>query len=247
MSSNILEAKALTKTYPGRSMPVLKDINFSVKKGEFLCLTGPSGCGKTTLIRCIAGFEDFEGEITVNCRRRNKPGTDRIMVFQDFNQLFPWKTVLQNVDFNLKQSGIKDRRERLRICREYLSMVEMWDYRDYYPHQLSGGMKQRVAIAKSLSLRPDILLMDEPFASLDGLTRRKLHNELISIYEKENLTVIFITHNVQECLLLGTRIMIMRSGGIRLDMTNDLERPVTPATEHYGEYWEKIKNAIEGK
>ena len=175
------------------------------------------------------------------------PMFGQIMVFQDFNQLFPWKTVLKNVEFNLKQSGIKDKQERLNICKEYLSMVEMWDYRDYYPHQLSGGMKQRVAIAKSLALKPDILLMDEPFASLDGLTKRKLHNELLSIYEKEKLTVIFITHNLQECLLLGTRILIMQSGGIQLDMINELERPVTPATEHYGEYWEKIKNAIENK
>lgn len=125
-------------------------------------------------------------------------------------------------------------------------MVEMWPYRGYYPHQLSGGMKQRVAIAKSLALRPSILLMDEPFASLDGITKRKLHNELLSIYEKKRLTVVFVSHNLQECLQLGTRIMILHGGDIHLDMVNDLDRPVTPATPRYGEYWERVKNALDG-
>ena len=223
--SKLLEVKGITKNYhdaPG-SRNIINDLDLTVEKGDFICILGPSGCGKTTLIRCIAGFESCEGEILVDGKRVDGPGTDRIMVFQDFNQLFPWKTVKKNIQY----------------------LVGLGDKGDLYPHQLSGGMKQRVAIAKGLALNPKMILMDEPFASLDAMTRNKLQAELWRIKEKENATVIFITHNIQEALVLGTRVILMsRKGEIKIDMKNDIPKPVTPASEGYGQMWKKFNDAL---
>lgn len=225
---------------------ILTGVDVSVNRGDFVCILGPSGCGKTTLLRCIAGFEDFDGEIFVNGDKKMKPDTDRIVVFQDFNQLFSWKTVEKNVQYPLQVKGIKDKKKRKQISDKYLEMVGLKDYATYYPHQLSGGMKQRVAIARSLALKPELVLMDEPFASLDAMTRRHLQGELMKIHEKENCTVIFITHNIQEALMLGTRILLMnRQGKVELDMPNPLNRPVTPASEGFGEMWEKLSTSLE--
>ena len=213
--SKLLEVKKLTKNYHDApdSRDIIKDLDLTVNQGDFLCILGPSGCGKTTLIRCIAGFEDYEGDILVDGVKVDKPGIDRIMVFQDFNQLFPWKTVKKNIQYPLKVNGLKDKAELERIAQEHLDMVGLSDKGDLYPHQLSGGMKQRVAIAKGLALNPKIILMDEPFASLDAMTRNKLQAELLRIKEKENATVIFITHNIQEALVLGNRVMLMSRRG----------------------------------
>ena len=181
--SRLLEVKNLTKNYHDSpdSRNILSSLELSVDQGEFLCILGPSGCGKTTLIRCIAGFEDYEGEILVEGQKVDKPGIDRIMVFQDFNQLFPWKTVKKNIQYPLKVNGLKDKAELERIAEEHLDLVGLSGKGDLYPHQLSGGMKQRVAIAKGLALNPKIILMDEPFASLDAMTRNKLQVELLRI------------------------------------------------------------------
>ncbi len=245
--SRLLEVKRLTKNYhdsPG-SRDIIKDLDLTVDQGDFLCILGPSGCGKTTLIRCIAGFEDYEGEILVDGVKVDKPGIDRIMVFQDFNQLFPWKTVRKNIQYPLKVNGLKDKKELDRIAQEHLDMVGLSDKGDLYPHQLSGGMKQRVAIAKGLALNPKIILMDEPFASLDAMTRNKLQAELLRIKEKENATVIFITHNIQEALVLGNRVMLMsRNGEIKIDIENKIPKPVTPASEGYGQMWKMFNDAL---
>lgn len=245
--SKLLEIKGLRKNYhdsPG-SKDILKNLDLTVNKGDFLCILGPSGCGKTTLIRCIAGFEDYEGEILVDGEKVTKPGIDRIMVFQDFNQLFPWKTVRKNIEYPLKINGMKDKAEREKIAQEHLELVGLKDYGNFYPHQLSGGMKQRVAIAKGLALNPKIILMDEPFASLDAMTRNKLQEELWKIKEKENATVIFITHNIQEALVLGTRIMLLsKEGKIKIQMDNNIPKPVTPASEGYGEMWKLFNDAL---
>ena len=144
----ILKIENLKKQYSNSPNVILKGIDLTVHEEDFLCVLGPSGCGKSTLIRCIAGFEDYEGLIEVSGKKVKGPGTDRIMVFQDFNQLFPWKTVLGNLTFPLKVGGMKNKKERVERAEKYLEKVHLLQYKNYYPHQLSGGMKQRVAIAK---------------------------------------------------------------------------------------------------
>lgn len=243
----VLQVTNLRKIYEDSdsTKAILDDVNLSLNENDFLCILGPSGCGKTTLLRCIAGFEKYEGTIEVSGALVKKPNTDRILVFQDFNQLFPWKTVMQNVCYPLIKFGIKDKKEREEIALKYLGKVGLEEYKDFYPHQLSGGMKQRVAIAKALAVKPKLILMDEPFASLDAMTRRKLQKELLKLSKSENVTVIFITHNIQEAIVLGTRIMLMsRSGNFKLDIENTLTRPITPASEGYAAMWDIFNNAL---
>lgn len=245
--SKLLEVKGLTKNYHDApdSRDIIEDLDLTVNQGDFLCILGPSGCGKTTLIRCIAGFESYDGSIEVEGRKVSVPGIDRIMVFQDFNQLFPWKTVSKNIQYPLKVNGIKDKSELERIAQEHLNLVGLGDKGSLYPHQLSGGMKQRVAIAKGLALNPKIILMDEPFASLDAMTRNKLQGELLRIKERENATIIFITHNIQEALVLGNRILLMsKEGKIKIDTENNIPKPVTPASEGYGQMWKLFNDAL---
>ena len=246
-SSNvILDVTDLTKKYEdSQNHIVLNRINMKVKRNEFLCILGPSGCGKTTLLRCIAGFENFSGSICVNGKEKREPGIDRVMVFQDFNQLFPWKTVEKNIQYPLKLQGIRKKEELEKKSMDALAKVKLAEYARYYPHQLSGGMKQRVAIAKALALKPEIILMDEPFAALDAMTRNKLQEELLLISQEEKCTVIFITHNIQEAIVLGTRIMVLgRGGDILIDQENQIQRPVTPASKGYGAVWEQLHEAL---
>lgn len=243
----ILEVKNLTKVYADTdaSKTILGNVSLSVAKREFLCILGPSGCGKTTLLRCIAGFEDYEGDVLVDGEKRYEPGSDRIMVFQDFNQLFPWKTVEKNIQHPLKLQGIKDKAELQRMSDEVLAKVRLEGYGKYYPHQLSGGMKQRVAIAKALALKPKIILMDEPFAALDAMTRNDLQDEVIGLSEESDCTFLFVTHNIQEALVLGTRIIVFGlEGKILVDEKNPMERPVSPASKGYGALWENLHEAL---
>ena len=245
--SKLLEIKNLVKNYHDApdSRNIIDGLDLIVNQGDFLCILGPSGCGKTTMIRCIAGFESYEGDILVDGSRVDAPGIDRIMVFQNFDQLFPWKTVKNNIQYPLKVNGMKDKEELERISREHLELVGLGDKGELYPHQLSGGMKQRVAIAKALALNPKIILMDEPFASLDAMTRNKLQEELLRIKEKENATVIFITHNIQEALVLGNRVLLMsKKGEIKLDIENTIPKPVSPASEGYGQMWQLFNDAL---
>lgn len=246
-TKNVLSVQHITKTFTDQAEhnTVLEDLSLDVKEKEFLCVLGASGCGKTTFLRCIAGFENYEGDIYVDDEIKSAPGTDRIMVFQDFNQLFPWKTVEKNIQYPLKLQGIKDKKVLKEMSQEALEKVKLADYGNYYPFQLSGGMKQRVAIAKALALKPKIVLMDEPFAALDAMTRRDLQNELIKIAEESSCTFIFITHNIQEAIILGSRIMVFAKGGkIILDKENTIERPVSPASEGYTELWKELKTAL---
>lgn len=199
----ILQIKNLTKSYYDENVNVIiENFNLEVNKNEFLCILGPSGCGKTTLLRCIAGFERYEGSVIIEGEEKSEPDTDRIMVFQDFNQLFPWKTVEKNIQYPLCLRGIKDNKILKEISDEALKKVKLSGVEKYYPHQLSGGMKQRVAIAKALALKPKIILMDEPFAALDAMTRNTLQEELLNIQQKEECTILFITHNIQEAIVL---------------------------------------------
>ena len=248
MSENIvLQIDALTKTYEAKDKQdvILENVNLQVEEREFLCILGPSGCGKTTLLRCIAGFEKYTGTIKVDGESITEPGTDRIMVFQDFNQLFPWKTVEKNIQYPLKIGGIRDSAVLKRMSDEALEKVKLTEFAGYYPYQLSGGMKQRIAIAKALALKPKIILMDEPFAALDAMTRRDLQNELLKLADEESCTFIFVTHNIQEAIILGKRILVLAKGGrIVLDEKNTIERPVSPASPGYGEMWQQLKDAL---
>lgn len=245
----VLKIRNLSKTYDGQNATdaILHNINLTVYENEFICILGPSGCGKSTMLRCIAGFESFEGTIECNGKLTTAPSSDRIMVFQDYNQLFPWKTVEKNIQYPLKIKGIKDKAELKRLSDEYLHKVGLDGYQKYYPHELSGGMKQRVAIAKALALKPEIILMDEPFAALDAITRNNLQRELYRISTEEKVTVMFITHNIQEALTLGTRILLMsrRNGQIVIDEENTIPKPVTPSSKGYGDMWDKFSQALE--
>lgn len=244
----ILEVKDLSKTYvsQGGANRILNQLNLTVKEREFICILGPSGCGKSTLLRCVAGFEDYEGSIECNGTVVTKPSTDRIMVFQDYNQLFAWKTVEKNIQYALKLKGIKDKAELKKISDKYIAKVGLDGYQKYYPHELSGGMKQRVAIAKALALKPQIILMDEPFAALDAITRNSLQKELYKISTTEEVTFIFITHNIQEAITLGTRVLLMgKQGQILIDDENRIKKPVKPSSEGYGAMWDKFSQALE--
>jgi NitT/TauT family transport system ATP-binding protein len=228
----------------GEAVQVLQDISFTVPPGDFFCLLGPSGCGKTTLLRCIGGFEPISsGSIKLNNHSITAPGIDRIMVFQGFDQLFAWKTVAANIEYPLKINGL-DRAQRKDRVRQYLSLVGLSDYARYYPHQLSGGMKQRTAIARALALEPRLLLMDEPFGNLDALTRHNLQQELLRIKDKLATTVLFVTHDIDEALVLGDRILIMtRNGQVRY-FRQPLAKPRQPRMEGFAGMWGKIYDQL---
>ncbi len=247
MSEEVLRIEKLAKNYKDSpdSRDILSGFELSLDRGEFLCILGPSGCGKTTLIRCIAGFESYEGEIRVGGKKVSEPGPDRVMVFQDYNQLFPWKSVLKNVEYPLVVQGVKDKAERTERAMEQLRVVNLEKYADYYPHQLSGGMKQRVAIARGLVMNPLIILMDEPFAALDAITRNRLQAEVRRIKEEKNSTVMFITHNIQEAIVLSDRILLMnKEGKTVIDKVNPLPKPVYPASEGFAQLWNELKAGL---
>lgn len=192
----------------GKELEVVKDINLTVEDREFLCLLGPSGCGKTTILRMIAGL-DFptKGEISENGQPVTGPSPGRGFVFQQYS-LFPWRNVLDNIAFGPEVRGVNTE-ERYQNARNYIEMVGLSNFEDSYPHELSGGMKQRVAIARALANDPLDLLMDEPFAALDVMTRHKLQEELVRIWQDENKTIIFVTHNVDEAVFLADRVVVL--------------------------------------
>ena len=210
----------------GSFTPALQNIDLEIEQGEFVCIVGPSGCGKSTLLHLLAGLDrPTTGAVTVDGSPVKGPGTDRILLFQELG-LFPWLTVRQNVEFGLRMAGASktDRRDQARV---FLRMVHLSHFEDHYIHQLSGGMKQRVALARSLALRPKILLMDEPFAALDAQTRDMLHDELERIWKETSPTIVFVTHNVREAVRLGDRVLLMsfRPGRIKKEFEIDLPRP----------------------
>ena len=224
---------------------IIQDVTLTLHQHDFLCILGPSGCGKTTLLRCIAGFEDYEGRIELEGKVVTKPSIERVMVFQDFNQLFPWKTVKQNVCFPLKMSRKYNKTQITELADEALRKVGLQGYNGYYPHQLSGGMKQRVAIAKALALKPKVVLMDEPFASLDAITRNMLQAELLKLWRENDMTVIFVTHNIQESITIGNRMIVLSvRGQVKIDEPIQLPKPVTPATPGYGDLWNRYHQAL---
>ncbi len=185
-------------------------VGFKVYAADRFVLLGPSGCGKSTLLKAIAGFmPPVEGSIRLNGKAIDRPGPDRMMVFQEFDQLLPWRTVLGNVLFPLLHNRKMPRAEATDHARALLAKVNLTRFENVYPHMLSGGMKQRVAIARALAMEPAVLLMDEPFAALDALTRRKMQEELTALWDDVRFTVIFVTHSIEEALLVGSRILLM--------------------------------------
>ncbi len=214
------------ETSRDRQHLALSEISLSVARGEFVSVLGPSGCGKSTLLYIVGGFvAPTSGGVVVNDKPVTGPGPDRGPVFQEF-ALFPWKTVLGNVMYGLEQRGAP-KAEALARARELLAMVKLSGYENFYPKELSGGMKQRVAIARTLAYRPTILLMDEPFGALDAHTRTRLQNDLLGIWEKDRKTVLFVTHSVEEAVFLSDRVVMMTSspGRIKDVITIDLPRP----------------------
>jgi ABC-type nitrate/sulfonate/bicarbonate transport system ATPase subunit len=224
-----LEIRSLDKEYPlreGGSLKVLQGISLSLKPGEFVSLLGPSGCGKSTLLRLIMGLEeDYAGQILLDGRRVAGTSLDRGIVFQE-HRLFPWLTVEQNVALSLLNAGIS-KEEKRRTVAEHIALVGLQGFEKAYPHQLSGGMSQRVAIARALANRPEVLLLDEPFGALDALTRARLQQELQRIWEAEGITAVLVTHDVEEAIYLGDRVVVMepRPGRIKRVFAVDLPRP----------------------
>jgi NitT/TauT family transport system ATP-binding protein len=203
-------------------------VSFSVNSGERCILLGPSGCGKSSLLKAVGGYMKPEsGTIEVNGRRVEGPGADRIMVFQEFDQLLPWKTVIQNVMFPLIVARRYSARDAEAMAREYIDKVKLSGAVNSYPHMLSGGMKQRVAIARGLAMKPDILLMDEPFASLDALSRRTMQDELLELCNSTKVTVLFVTHSIAEAIRLGHRILLLSAhpGRVRSEI-DDVDRAI---------------------
>ncbi len=227
-----------------KEIVVLDGLDFSLECGDFLTILGPSGCGKSTLIRCICSFESVNrGNILLDGQPIGKPGIDRIMVFQDFNQLFAWKSVLDNVVYPLKLNHIgKNHEDRVRIAEKYLDMVHLRDFLNAFPNQLSGGMRQRVAIARALAMEPKVLLMDEPFGALDAQTRTILQKELLQIWGKTGSTIIFITHNIQEAIILGNKIIVLSQlpARIKLLEENPMGIPRMPETPPFVKLWKKL-------
>jgi NitT/TauT family transport system ATP-binding protein len=209
-----ISVRNVAKTFPVRTAPTqiaaIDGVSFDVRQGEFLVLVGPSGCGKSTLLDLIAGLTTpAAGEVLVDGRPITGPGLDRGVVFQQY-ALFPWRTAQANVEFGLEVKGFS-RKRRAERAREVLDLVGLAQFGDRYPHELSGGMKQRVAIARSLAYEPDVLLMDEPYAALDAQTRESLQEELLGIWRRTGTTIVFITHGIDEAVYLGERVAVMTS------------------------------------
>jgi NitT/TauT family transport system ATP-binding protein len=200
-----------------------QQVSFDVYGADRFVLLGPSGCGKSTLLKAIAGFvQPVAGEIRLDRMRVDRPGSDRVVVFQEFDQLAPWKTVRQNVMFPLLVARRMKRREANEIARDVLEKIGLSKFADAYPHTLSGGMKQRVAIARALAMRPKILLMDEPFAALDALTRQRMQEDLLALWEEVRFTLLFVTHSIEEALVVGNRILLLspHPGRVRAELNS---------------------------
>ena len=223
-----IEIKNINKSFKSKKtnqLSVLEDINLTINDGELVCLLGPSGCGKTTLLRLIAGLDQpTSGEIVANGEVVKKPSGDRAVIFQQYS-LFPWLTVLQNVTFGLEMTKQGSKEENVAAAERYLTSVGLIDFKDSYPHELSGGMKQRVAIIRSLLNHSPILLMDEPFSALDMQNRHKLQEQLIGVWKRFENTIVFVTHDVDEAVFLADKIVIMGKNPGRIDEIIEVDLP----------------------
>jgi ABC-type nitrate/sulfonate/bicarbonate transport system ATPase subunit len=220
---------------PAGKVQGVSNVSIDIDASEFICIVGPSGCGKSTLLNIIAGFlTPATGQITIGGKKVDGHGMDRGVVFQDFAQLFPWRTALGNVAFGLEMKGVGNP-ERDRIAREQLRLVKLEKFTNSFPHHLSGGMQQRVAIARALAYNPSVLLMDEPFAALDAMTRDDMQRLLADVWKETRKTVIYVTHNVAEAVYLADRVVVMSAhpGTVKTVMKIDLPRPRDPLSVEF--------------
>jgi NitT/TauT family transport system ATP-binding protein len=229
ISPIILQIKNISKEYKSSNLitqTIFDGMDLEIREGEFVTIIGKSGCGKSTLLNIVAGLDkSFSGEVIIEGKPVKSTSQDRIVIFQE-NALFPWLNVVQNIEFSLRQAGIRKELRR-DLAMNYLNMVGLSDFADANVHELSGGMKQRVAIARALSLDPKFLLMDEPFAALDIHTRQSLCSELLRIHDETKKTILFVTHNIDEAVLLGDRVIILShsAGKIRKEFVLNIPRP----------------------
>jgi NitT/TauT family transport system ATP-binding protein len=250
----LLEIKNISKSFnSGTEQHVVFDsLSLSFEKGEFVTILGTSGCGKSTLLRCIGGFNPPDSGSILLDGKEVKTATSAItMVFQNYDQLFPWKTVYQNLAYPLSiNKKKKDKSQLKEEVNYYLALMKLSNFADYYPHQLSGGMKQRVAISRALSLGSEVILMDEPFASLDADTRAILQVELLRLWKKTNITVLFVTHNIWEAIILGERVILLSTppDNVKLDLKNPVDHykdeTRTPSDTGFSEFWEHLRENL---
>src|SRR5471030_3341158 len=232
-----IEIRDVTLVYdtPGGKVPGVQNANFNIDQSEFVCILGPSGCGKSTLLNIMAGFlQPTGGVIRIGGKAVKGHGQDRGVVFQDFAQLFPWRTALGNVTFGLEMKGV-GKAEREEIALQQLKLVKLEKFANSYPHHLSGGMQQRVAIARALAYNPAVLLMDEPFAALDAMTRDDMQRLLADVWKATRKTVIYVTHNVAEAVYLADRVVVMspHPGTVKAEIKIDRPRPRDPLSVEF--------------
>src|SRR5215470_5831397 len=246
-----IEVRDVSITYdtPAGGVVGVAGASFDIERSEFVCLVGPSGCGKSTLLNIIAGFlAPTSGEVRIGGEPVTGRSMDRGIVFQDFAQLFPWRTTLKNVAFGLEMKGIPIR-EREKIALEQLRLVRLEKFANAYPHHLSGGMQQRVAIARALAYNPAVLLMDEPFAALDALTRDDMQRLLADVWRTTRKTVIYVTHNVAEAVYLADRVVVMtpHPGRVKTEIPITLARPRDPLSVEFLQYQKELLRQLGGE
>lgn len=244
-----IAVRDLTKHFSNNShsMHALDEINLEIREGEFFCLLGPSGCGKSTLLNIMAGFEKpTEGKVLIGSEEITAPNPRYVTVFQDYG-IFPWRTVQENVEFGLEIKGVNGN-ERENIAKEFIKLVGLCGFEKRHPYELSGGMKQRVSLARALAVNPEIIFMDEPFGAVDALTRMKLQEELVKIWNGEDKTIIFVTHDIDEAIYLGDRIAVMTPvpGKIKSLLKVPMSRPRVRTGSDFLSIKEKIYSEFFG-
>ena len=253
-AQSIIRIKELGKTFKskGGALTVFDGLSLDIEKGSFLSIIGPSGCGKSTLLKLVSGLETpTQGEILFNDSSVKRPPKGMIYVFQQYTKsILPWRTVIENVEFGVRAQRSVSRKEARERCREYIDLVGLRGYEDYYPYQLSGGMQQRVCIARALICEPDVLLMDEPFSAVDAMTRAILQELVMRIWQKLPITILFVTHDVDEAVFLSTRIVSLGKAGVGIaeDVEIDLPQPrdqiATRAERKFTELRQKLFASI---
>lgn len=250
MSAPLIEVSGVSQIYAttdGEPSWALQNASLAIDPGELVCIIGPSGCGKSTLLHMIAGFlTPTEGNLRFRGQPIRTPGPERGVVFQEY-ALFAWMTALQNVEFGPRAAGVSKAVRRTRAMR-YLDVVGLGHAADRYPHELSGGMRQRIAVARALVNEPEVLLMDEPFAAVDAITRATLQEELLRLWQEFRISIVFITHNIDEAIFLGQRIVVMspHPGTIRTSLAIDLPHPRERGSAEFGRYYAMIGAGLYG-